>query len=494
MKRGVSAVVRWIQGTLDSKRRLAQFPGSVVLVLATVLFLCAACTGSPPIEPPRVEPSYSIWPDDTQPQTPSAPDNAAVEVGLEFTVSSSGVVSGLRFYRAADNEGPHRGRLWSADGRLLGSVDFDNSTDVGWHNAALDEAVHVVQAETYTVSYTAPAGHYAADQDSLGQGRPVISRDLTALRGVFSYQMERPTQSFNDTNYYVDIVFRPDAAETTPAPTPSTSSPSPDSAPPKKDGPPMAGFPGPESTGVDGTALRKIDGDYHVTRSGTIVENLDIHGTLFIEAPDVTVRNTRVTCSGSWWVVQAKSPRVTIEDSTFTVDTKDPDNYCQYGIVAGDKARILRNDISNTPDGLSFVGDSAHVEDNWVHNQIAYPGKQDHVDAAQVNGGGAGPYVFRGNHFSVPGSQTGCLALFADFGPVQNVLADGNLFDGAGYAVYGGTASATNVRFTNNWFATSFYPKSGYWGPVTKFDATGEKNVWHNNRWVHSGKLIKPFL
>jgi hypothetical protein len=191
-------------------------------------------------------------------------------------------------------------------------------------------------------------------------------------------------------------------------------------------------------------------------------------------------------------VIRADVPGVTIQDSTLTVDRSNSTNYCQYGITAGDAAKIYRNDISYTPDGLTFWGESAEVVGNWVHNQIAYPGKDDHVDAAQLNGGGSGPYVFRNNYFSVPEHQTGCLALFADFGVIKNVLADGNVFDGAGYSVYGGGATATYVRFTNNWFARSFNKSGGYFGSVTRFSPTGTGNVWSNNRWLDTETLVQP--
>jgi hypothetical protein len=247
------------------------------------------------------------------------------------------------------------------------------------------------------------------------------------------------------------------------------------------------------STGVNETAgLRKVVGDYYVRTAGAIVEDLDIQGSLFIEAPDVTVRNVKVTCSSSWWIVKAVANRVTISDSTFTVD-RSSGSYCQYGISAGEAAKIYRNEIAYTPNGLDFpVGNQAEVVGNWIHDQRAYPGKEDHVDAAQINGGGTGPYVFRNNHFSVPESQTSCLALFTDFGLIQNVTVDGNLFDGGGWSVYGGGDTATNVVFTNNRFSRSFYTSGGYYGPVAYFNSNGLGNVWSNNRWLDTGTEVRP--
>src|SRR5262249_54635383 len=64
----------------------------------------------------------SIWPDTTTPVQASDPDTNAVEVGVKFEASVSGRITGIRFYKGADNGGTHAGHLWSAAGSLLGSV------------------------------------------------------------------------------------------------------------------------------------------------------------------------------------------------------------------------------------------------------------------------------------------------------------------------------------------------------------------------------------
>jgi hypothetical protein len=257
--------------------------------------------------------------------------------------------------------------------------------------------------------------------------------------------------------------------------------------------PPIGGYPGAGNTGVRaGSALTEYRGELRITKAGSVVQSMKVYGSISIEADNVTVQNVQVICSSGWWIIHDKGNNNTIQDSTLTVDRSRSTNYCQYGITGGDGAKILRNDISYTPDGLTFEGSSAEVRGNWVHDQIAYAGKADHVDAAQLNGGGSGPYVFVGNHFSVPEGQTGCLSLFADFGSIRNVTVQGNLFDGAGYSFYGGTDTATNVRVTDNAFGTTFFPKGGYYGPVTRFNKAGSGNVWSNNRWLATGAAVNP--
>ena len=59
----------------------------------------------------------SIWGtgvDARQRLTPATP--AAIEVGVKFRSDASGIVTGIRFYKASTNTGTHVGNLWTANG------------------------------------------------------------------------------------------------------------------------------------------------------------------------------------------------------------------------------------------------------------------------------------------------------------------------------------------------------------------------------------------
>ena len=47
-------------------------------------------------------------------------DPKAVELGVKFTSSQSGEITGIRFYKGPQNTGTHVADLWSATGTLLG--------------------------------------------------------------------------------------------------------------------------------------------------------------------------------------------------------------------------------------------------------------------------------------------------------------------------------------------------------------------------------------
>jgi hypothetical protein len=45
--------------------------------------------------------------------------DASVEVGMKFSSSTNGEITGIRFYKGPTNTGTHVGDLWSSTGTLL---------------------------------------------------------------------------------------------------------------------------------------------------------------------------------------------------------------------------------------------------------------------------------------------------------------------------------------------------------------------------------------
>jgi len=163
---------------------------------------------------PRVCPC-SIWSDSTVPGLAAQSDGSGVELGLKFRASTDGYVTGVRFYKGPGNNGTHTGRLWKPDGTLLGTVTFTNETSGGWQQAMFSSPIAITANTTYIVSYHAPFGHFAHDQQYFATAG-VDNHPLNALangadgpNGVFRYGAAGsfPNQSVNASNYYVDVVF-----------------------------------------------------------------------------------------------------------------------------------------------------------------------------------------------------------------------------------------------------------------------------------------------
>jgi hypothetical protein len=157
----------------------------------------------------------TIWPAATVPATPASSDATAYELGLRFRADVAGVVTGIRFYKGAGNGGAHLGHLWTGTGTLLGTVAFTSETATGWQQADLATPVAVAAGSVYVVSYTDPQGHYAADRPFFslaGVDSPplhALAADASGGNGVYAPDAGFPSASYQGTNYWVDLVFRP---------------------------------------------------------------------------------------------------------------------------------------------------------------------------------------------------------------------------------------------------------------------------------------------
>ena len=168
----------------------------------------------------------SIWGSGATPAVAADPDGTANELGVKFRSDVAGQVTALRFYKGAGNTGSHVGHLWTSTGTQLATVNFTGETASGWQQAALSPSVTLTAGTTYVVSYSAPNGHYAED-DNYFLASATDAPPLHALKdgtdgpnGVYRTGTGFPTQVYQSANYWVDVVFAP--SSTTPDITPPT--------------------------------------------------------------------------------------------------------------------------------------------------------------------------------------------------------------------------------------------------------------------------------
>jgi len=157
----------------------------------------------------------SIWGSGATPAVAADPDGTANELGVKFRSDVAGQVTALRFYKGTGNTGTHDGHLWTATGTLLASVTFAGETASGWQQATLSTPVALTAGTTYVVSYSAPNGHYAED-DNYFLASATDAPPLHALKdgtdgpnGVYRQGTGFPNQVFQSANYWVDVVFAP---------------------------------------------------------------------------------------------------------------------------------------------------------------------------------------------------------------------------------------------------------------------------------------------
>lgn len=200
--------------------RLTFIAASVFLSLAPVLPFAMPTAHAVTID--------SIWPSTATPVTADANDSGSVELGVKFSASVSGTVDGIRFYKGATNTGTHIGHLWTTGGTKLGEVTFSGESASGWQSATFATPIQVTPGTTYVASYLAPVGQYSvdstahtpADPGNLSSAVTNAAGDLTAPasgtaggNGVFTYTSSAngafPRSTFQNSNYWVDVLFEP---------------------------------------------------------------------------------------------------------------------------------------------------------------------------------------------------------------------------------------------------------------------------------------------
>jgi hypothetical protein len=145
--------------------------------------------------------------------SPDITDGVAYELGMKFQAGRSGQVTAIRYWKAASEGGSHVGTIWSTAGAPLASVTFTGETASGWQQQALATPLAIQPNTTYVVSVT--ANSHFADTNS-GLASAIVNGDLSSVadgsNGVYGSPGAYPTSSWQNSNYFRDVVFIADAA------------------------------------------------------------------------------------------------------------------------------------------------------------------------------------------------------------------------------------------------------------------------------------------
>ena len=163
-------------------------------------------------------------------------DSGGIEVGFKFKADVNGYITGIRFFKTAVMTGGHTVNLWDLNGNLVSTAVSSGETASGWQEVALPTPVAITANTTYTASIFAADGRYPFTSNFFGS--EVVNFPLRAMadgsatdglgndgQGVFNTgnSSAYPQDSFNATNYWVDVTYRGNLG--TSAPTVTTTDP-----------------------------------------------------------------------------------------------------------------------------------------------------------------------------------------------------------------------------------------------------------------------------
>lgn len=167
--------------------------------------------------------------------------------------------------------------------------------------------------------------------------------------------------------------------------------------------PAVSPYPDATTTGVPSDVKLTVhEGDIVVTQPNTILENLEIRGSVTVKAPGLVIRNSlivggpNVSSIGLVNNVSSKQP-FTIVDSTLRAATADP----HWNGIYGSNFTAERVNISNVVDPIRVDGSNVTVRDSWLHDNSYWAqdplwnNTPSHDDSVQIMAGNN--LVFEGN-------------------------------------------------------------------------------------------------
>jgi hypothetical protein len=313
---------------------------------------------------------------------------------------------------------------------------------------------------TYTTGTTARTGTLLVETPTL---------DLVARAGTVSTQDQ----------------VAPSVVHPAPAPTPTpTATPAPTVTPEPTPTPtpaPTGSFPDASNTGVPlGTTLTAYTGPMSVTTPGTVIDGKTITGEIDIDAPDVTIRNSKINGVVRVW-----------DDTTNSLLLEDTEIDCGGGNTAIGEANytVRRANIHGCENGFD-MNQNIDVEDSYIHG-LAIVGHDDGIQFAyghfenghEVDGARNLRIVHNtifghDDSLSSADGSFGTSAIIGNTARADDVLIQGNLMAGGAYTIYCLAGPSTNYRVLDNHFSTRYKPSVGFYGPSAEcFDDTQSGNV-----------------
>jgi len=231
------------------------------------------------------------------------------------------------------------------------------------------------------------------------------------------------------------------------------------------------------------------EGTLVTTHDGQVITNVEVHGDIQVNHDNVTLHHFRMI--GGHLLVNPENSGAVIEDCELDGGS-DPGT---FPAVSYARYELRRCEIHNFGEGPMANGDVI-IENNVMHSFVDYFHLDAHQDAVQVVCNDN--ITIRQNWLDM-NVETGNAAIMVGTacGSVDNVLIEGNVVLGGGFAIYPGRGcsagdpnceNATNTRVIDNWVSTIRFPLGGYWGPFYS-----DADVMEGNRWLdgpNAGELI----
>ena len=242
------------------------------------------------------------------------------------------------------------------------------------------------------------------------------------------------------------------------------------------------------NTGVPTGITLAASGSISVTVNGTVIDSKDVNGDVYVNANNVTIKNSKIHSSGG-----SATMGIRIADGKTGTKILDSEIYTNNGgyegILGGDLI-ACGNYIHGWENGMTIGGNSI-VQANYF-DKLAGGQASPHFDGIEVYFGGN--ITLWGNNIRMTDTSnnwlgdTGAINVTAWSGNIATVDIKGNWLGGGSYTVYvdeQNGSQATNVTITDN----KWYRGSAQYGTHLIRDNSSVV-TWSGNVYEDNGQVI----
>jgi hypothetical protein len=143
-------------------------------------------------------------------QIPVADMSYNGELGFKFYSDVEGYITAVRFWKSVRETGIHTGKIWDANRNVLATVQFSNETASGWQVQNLATPLAVLANTQYMITVNTGNEFYSGSTSGLASG--IVNGNLhsvVGVNGVYGSLNNYPTGTYQNSNYFRDIVFSP---------------------------------------------------------------------------------------------------------------------------------------------------------------------------------------------------------------------------------------------------------------------------------------------
>ncbi len=194
-----------------------------------------------------------------------------------------------------------------------------------------------------------------------------------------------------------------------------------------------AGFPTQATTGVpSGVALKRFDGNLVITTPGTVIDGIDLYGSIVVRADNVVIRNSRITSTANIVVWMREHQDGSLPLNLLIEDVRIR-GVGDCGVaVASSNYTMRRAHISGCRDGAK-AWQNVVIEDSFIHDR--YMNALAHADGIQGSGGNN--VLLRHNTVLGPYREaTSALIFVAALRPIDGLTIERNYLSGGAFTMY----------------------------------------------------------